>query len=81
MEATSRDVTRKNAEAAEQNLQKAAEDLRGTMGRSAETVSDVADASPSDERAGGRTTRPDVGDAGQGRPKSWPAAPSRTWAS
>ena len=44
VEATSRDVTRKNAEAAEQNLQKAAEDLRGTMGRSAETAGDVADA-------------------------------------
>ena len=42
--ATSRAVTRKNAEAAEQNLQKAAEDLRGTMERSAETVSDVVDA-------------------------------------
>ena len=56
MEATSRDVTRKNAEAAEQNLQKAAEDLRGTMERSAETVGNVADASPSGERAGGRTS-------------------------
>ena len=31
VEATSRDVARKSAEAAEQNLQKAAEDLRGTM--------------------------------------------------
>ena len=37
VEATSRDVARKNAEAAEQNLQKAADDLRGTMGRSAES--------------------------------------------
>ena len=44
VEATSRDVIRKNAEAAEQNLQKAAEDLRGTMGRSAETAGNVADA-------------------------------------
>ena len=35
---------RKNAEAAEQNLQKAAEDLRGTMGRSTEKLGDVADA-------------------------------------
>ena len=43
MEATSRDGIRKNAEAAEQNLQKAAEDLRGTIGRSAEPVGNVAD--------------------------------------
>ena len=43
VEATSRDVIRKNAEAAEQNLQKAAEDLRGTMERSNETVGNVAD--------------------------------------
>jgi hypothetical protein len=34
-------MTRQNAEAAEQTLQKATEDLRDTMGRSAETVSDV----------------------------------------
>jgi hypothetical protein len=44
MAAPSRDVTRNIAEAAEHNLQKAAEDLRGTMERSAETVSDVAGA-------------------------------------
>jgi len=44
VEATSRDVIRKNAEAAEQNLQKAAEDLRGTMGRSTEKAGNVADA-------------------------------------
>jgi hypothetical protein len=44
MAATSRDVTRKNAEAAEQSLQRAAADLRGTMERSAETVGDVAGA-------------------------------------
>jgi len=40
-EATARDVTRKNAEAAEQNLQKAADDMRGTMGRSAKSTGDV----------------------------------------
>jgi len=50
---TSRDVTRKNAEAAEQNLQKAADALRGTMGRSAETVSDAVDATL---EISGRTT-------------------------
>ena len=44
MAATSRDVIRKNAEAAEQTLQQAAKDLHGTMERSAETVSDVAGA-------------------------------------
>jgi hypothetical protein len=44
VEATSRDVARKSAEAAEQNLQKAAEDLRGTMGRSTEKAGNVADA-------------------------------------
>jgi hypothetical protein len=44
VEATSRDVTRKNAEAAERNLQKAAEDLRGTMGRPTEKAGNVADA-------------------------------------
>jgi hypothetical protein len=43
VEATSRDGIRKNAEAAEQNLQKAAEDLRGTIGRSAESAGNVAD--------------------------------------
>jgi hypothetical protein len=43
--AGSRAVTRENAgEAAEQSLQKAAEDLRGPMERSAETVTDVVDA-------------------------------------
>jgi hypothetical protein len=35
--ATNHDVTRKNAEAAEQNFQNATEDLRDTMERSAET--------------------------------------------
>jgi hypothetical protein len=48
VEATSRDIARKNAEAAEQNLQKAADDMRGTMGRSTEKLGeklgDVADA-------------------------------------
>src|SRR4051812_27357615 len=44
MAATSRDVIRNNAEAAEQTLQRVAEDLRGTVERSAETVSDVAGA-------------------------------------
>src|SRR4051812_23309852 len=44
VEATSRDVARKGAEAAEQNLQKAAEGLRGMMGRSAEKAGNVADA-------------------------------------
>jgi hypothetical protein len=43
VEATSRDGIRKNAEAAEQNLQKAAEDLRGTIARSAEPADNVAD--------------------------------------
>jgi len=43
--ATNHDVTRKNAEAAEQNFQNATEDLRDTMERSAETVSDVVGAS------------------------------------
>jgi len=43
VEATSRDGIRKNAEAAEQNLQKAAEDLRGTIGRSTESAGNVAD--------------------------------------
>ena len=43
--AGSRAVTRENAgEAAEQSLQKAAEDLRSPMERSAETVTDVVDA-------------------------------------
>jgi hypothetical protein len=43
--ATSGAVTWKNAKAAEQTLQKATEDLRDTMERSAETVSDVVGAS------------------------------------
>jgi len=43
--ARSRAVTRENAEeAVKQSLQKAAEDLRGPMERSAETVTDVVDA-------------------------------------
>jgi hypothetical protein len=44
VEATSRDVTRKSAEAAEQNLHKAADELRGTMGRPTEKAGNVADA-------------------------------------
>ena len=44
VEATSRDVIRKNAEAAEHNLQKAADDMRGTMERSVEKVGNAADA-------------------------------------
>jgi len=44
MAATSRDVIRNNAEAAEQTLQQAAKDLHSTIERSAETVSDVAGA-------------------------------------
>jgi hypothetical protein len=44
MAATSHDVIRKNAEAAEQTLQTAAKDLRDTMERSVKTVSDVAGA-------------------------------------
>jgi hypothetical protein len=43
VEATSRDGIRKNAEAAEQSLQKAAEDLRGTIARSTESAGNVAD--------------------------------------
>ena len=42
MAATSRDVIRNNAEAAEQTLQQAAKDLHGTIERSAETGGDVA---------------------------------------
>ena len=45
MAATGRDVIRQNAGTAEQHLQKAVEDLRGTLGRSAELVSHAADAS------------------------------------
>jgi hypothetical protein len=45
MEASSRDVARKNAEAAERTLQKAAQGLRGTIERSAETASDAIGAS------------------------------------
>jgi hypothetical protein len=44
VEATSRNGTQKNAEVAEQNLQKAAENLRGTMERSNETAGNVAGA-------------------------------------
>ena len=43
VEATSRDGIRKNAEAAEQSLQKAADDLRGTIARSTESAGNVAD--------------------------------------
>ncbi len=41
MEATRGEVTRKNAEAAEQNLQKVVEDLRGTVEHSAARLSDA----------------------------------------
>jgi hypothetical protein len=44
VEATSRDVIRKNAEAAEHNLQKAADDMRGMMERSVEKAGNAADA-------------------------------------
>ena len=44
VEATSRNGMQKNAEVAEQNLQKAAENLRGTMERSNETAGNVAGA-------------------------------------
>jgi len=43
VEATSRDGMQKNAEAAEQNLQKAAEDLRGTVRDASETAGDTPD--------------------------------------
>jgi hypothetical protein len=43
--ASSRAVTRKNAEAAKQSFQKAAEDLHGTTARSVEAITDVVDAS------------------------------------
>jgi hypothetical protein len=43
VEATSRNGMQKNAEAAEQSLQKAAEDLRGTIARSTESAGNVAD--------------------------------------
>lgn len=42
VEATSRDIARNNAEAAEQNLRKAADDMRGTMERTAESAGDAA---------------------------------------
>ena len=45
MAATGRDVIRQNAGTVEQHLQKAVDGLRGTMGRSAELVSNAADAS------------------------------------
>jgi hypothetical protein len=45
MAATGRDVIRQNAGTAEQHLQKAVDGLCGTMGRSAELVSNAADAS------------------------------------
>jgi len=45
LEATGRDVIRKNAGTAEQHLPKAAEDLRGTVGRLTELVGDAAEAS------------------------------------
>jgi hypothetical protein len=44
MEATSRNVDQKNAETAEQRLQKGADALRDTAARSTEAVGDVADA-------------------------------------
>ena len=80
VEATSRDGIRKNAEAAEQNLQKAAEDLRGTMGRSSRNGRQCRRCDPSGERAGGRTTRPSVGATGKGvqrRDRPHPAEPGR----
>ena len=43
VEATSRNGMQKNAEVAEQSLQKAAEDLRGTVRDASETVADTAD--------------------------------------
>jgi hypothetical protein len=43
VEATSRDMTRKNDGAAEQNLRKAAEDLRGTVRDASEAAGDSAD--------------------------------------
>jgi predicted nucleic acid-binding Zn-ribbon protein len=43
VEATSRDMTRKNDAAAEQSLRKAAEDLRGTVRDASETAGDTAD--------------------------------------
>jgi hypothetical protein len=43
VEATSRDMTRKNDGAAEQNLRKAAEDLRGTVRDASEAAGDTAD--------------------------------------
>jgi hypothetical protein len=43
IEASSRDMTRKNDGAAEQNLRKAAEDLRGTVRDASEIAGDTAD--------------------------------------
>jgi hypothetical protein len=43
VEATSRNGMQKNAEVAEQNLQKAAENLRGTIARSTESAGNFAD--------------------------------------
>ena len=45
MATTSRDVIQKNAKTAEQHLQEAAEDLRSTIARSSDIVSEAADAS------------------------------------
>jgi hypothetical protein len=42
VEATSRDIARNNAEAAEHNLRKAADDMRGTMERTVESAGDAA---------------------------------------
>ncbi|QQP93020.1 phasin family protein (plasmid) [Skermanella sp. TT6] len=54
VEATSRAEIRKNAEAAGQNLQNAAQELRGTMERSDEPARDARDAADAVHQAGGR---------------------------
>lgn len=54
VEATSRAEIRKNAEAAGQNLQNAAQELRGTMERSDEPAGDDGNAADAVHQAGGR---------------------------
>ena len=67
VEATSRDGIRKNAEAAEQNLQKAAEDLRGTIARSAESAGNVVEVT---RQVSGRAPRRRPPAASRRRPRA-----------
>ena len=68
MEATRDEATRKNAETAEQNLQKVVDDLRGTVEHSAARLSDAVGTSRemserTDEQLGQMTELPDDGAA------------------